>query len=381
MTEEMSIAPSTRGWDVTLNVDGQDVSGLAIVDQKVRVGNGQLKMAGIAGVWTAEAHRKKGYASRVMWASIEEMARRKYDVSILFGIADFYHRYGYSACFTSPICQVETAQLKGTVRGFKVRVATKRDLPKIVSVYRRAHRDRSASTVRPNAWQPVHGRWGPGWRMPRMAPDVERRPGKAIVAEDASGRMIGYAAFDAQAGHCMVTEVGAVNRSVYPALAHRIRKLAANVNADRVRFCMPVDDSFGAFLGRFGSTWTVHFPKNGGSMGRVVSLGSTLRRILPTLDDRLSRSGHKLPGKGLTIDTDVGAVTLGLGKGCVVMIGEKKGPRVKIGQMALTQMLFGYRSVEDLAIEGEIELPRNQMSLVAALFPKSNPYMWWGDRF
>jgi hypothetical protein len=50
MTEGMSVTPSARGWDVTLNVERQDVSGLAVIYKKIRVGKAYLKMVGIAGV-------------------------------------------------------------------------------------------------------------------------------------------------------------------------------------------------------------------------------------------------------------------------------------------------------------------------------------------
>lgn len=76
MEDQVRIETTDRGWKVTLQVDGEDVSGLSIIDQKVRSGRAALKMAGIAGVWTGDRHRKLGYATRVMWASIEEMGRR-----------------------------------------------------------------------------------------------------------------------------------------------------------------------------------------------------------------------------------------------------------------------------------------------------------------
>ena len=49
MSDETSITSTDCGWKVVLNVDGAEVSGLSIVDQRVRVGSAGLKMAGIAG--------------------------------------------------------------------------------------------------------------------------------------------------------------------------------------------------------------------------------------------------------------------------------------------------------------------------------------------
>lgn len=381
MSDEITITPSSRGWNVLLTVDSDRVSGLAIVDQRVRVGKAGLKMAGIAGLWTDKEHRNKGYASRVMWAAIDEMERRRYDISILFGIEDFYHRYGYAVCFSSPMCQVSTDALPTSRSdGYRVRFAKSKDLPVIVGLYRKSNRDRSATTLRPRSWNPVHG-GRDGWRMPRMGRDVERRPGRAIVVEDRRGRMVTYAAFDAQTGHCMVTEVGGSDRMAYPALANRIRRLADEVATDRVRFCLPVDDPFGEYLGRFGCGWSAHFPANSGSMGRLVSLTPTMRKLLPTLTTRLESSGLTLPKNGITFTTDIGMVSLNQTKNGLSLSGDDSGTKISISQIILTQLTFGYRSVDDLLIDDEIRLPKNLIPVISSLFPKSNPYMWWGDRF
>jgi len=381
MSDSFSISPTSRGWNVVLTVGGEKVSGLAIVDKRVRVGRAGLKMAGIAGLWTNEAHRKKGYATRVMWAAIEEMARRRYDVSILFGIDDFYHRYKYVVCFASPVCQVSTDGLPGTaLAGFKVRTAKPKDLSRIVDLYRMSNADRSASTLRGKGWTPVHGQL-PGWRMPRMARDVERRPGKAIVAEDLTGKIVAYAAYDTQNGHCMITEVGASTRAAYPVLAHRIRRLAIGSDAERVRLCLPVDDPFGEYLGRFGCGWSVIFPENSGSMGRVVSLATTIQKLLPTFENRLDSGKVKLPKEGIRIETDIGAANLKMTKGGLALSDDGSGGPIVITQMNFTQLMFGYRSVDDLMIDGEIQLAKKLIPVISTLFPKSNPYMWWGDRF
>ena len=108
----------------------------------------------------------------------------------------------------------------------------------------------------------------------------------------------------------MVTEVGASDRAAYPALANRIRKLASQVSAERVRFCLPVDDPFGEYLARFGSGWSINFPENSGSMGRLVCLTSTMQKLLPTFTDRLSEAGRSLPAQGLSFDTDIGVMGL-----------------------------------------------------------------------
>ena len=382
MSDEISITSTDCGWKVVLNVDGAEVSGLSIVDHRVRVGSAGLKMAGIAGVWTGKDYHRQGYASRVMWSAIEEMKSRRYDVSILFGIEDFYHQYGYSVCFASPVCQVLVDAISGLApKGvYRARAATSGDLPGIVALYRKSNAARSATTLRPGKWKPIHGRLG-GWRMPRMAQDVERRPGKAIVVENGRGAVVAYASYDAQNGHCMVTEIGGGSRAAYPALLGRMCQLARRAGADRVRFCLPFDDPFGEYLGRFGCGWSIHFPENSGSMGRLVGVKSTIRKLLPTLGNRLALSEVQLPKEGITFVTDLGAVTLGTLKSEMKVTTYRSTKTVSISQKQLTQLMFGYRSVDDLLIDGEIRVAKHLVKIISTLFPKSNLYMWWGDRF
>ena len=54
--------------------------------------------------------------------------------------------------------------------------------------------------------------------------------------------------------------------------------------------------------------------------------------------------------------------------------------RVKIPQMRLTQWIMGYRNVEDVAYEVDVQVPRRARDVLAALFPVGAAYMWWSDR-
>ena len=76
--------------------DEEQVSGLGLREFQMRFGSAQLKMGGIEGVNTKEEHRNKGYSRRVMEVTMTFMAENGYDVSMLFGIRDFYHKFGYA---------------------------------------------------------------------------------------------------------------------------------------------------------------------------------------------------------------------------------------------------------------------------------------------
>ena len=84
-------------WMFGLSIENEEwVSSLGLIEYQMRFGSAYLKMGGIRAVGTREAHRNKGYSRRVMEAAITFMTENGFDVSMLFGISNFYHKFGYA---------------------------------------------------------------------------------------------------------------------------------------------------------------------------------------------------------------------------------------------------------------------------------------------
>ena len=80
---------------LSLVAAGETVGRAEINDLTMRLAGAWVRMGGIANVVVQSQHRGKGYASRLMREAVSYMEREGYAVSILFGIPDFYHRFGY----------------------------------------------------------------------------------------------------------------------------------------------------------------------------------------------------------------------------------------------------------------------------------------------
>ena len=78
-----------------LQLDGQQVSRVVIVPMLMRIGAAVVRMDGIGGVGTEEEFRNRGYSRRVMETAVEQMRRGDAALSTLFGIEDFYQKFGY----------------------------------------------------------------------------------------------------------------------------------------------------------------------------------------------------------------------------------------------------------------------------------------------
>lgn len=360
-------------WQIELLLDGVAVSGMGIVKKQMQIGSAMVQQGGIAGVWTAEAHRKKGYASRVMWEGVAWMAKQKYEMSILFGIADFYHRYGYAAAFAEQAMTIDTAHLQLLKPVYFTRKMKVSDLNAIKKAYQKYNAGRSGMDAR-------RARWMPTWRMPRMGEGTTRRAGKVLMVCDEKDRVKGFVVFDHQAGRLVVSEVCGVDRATLVTIGAAIGRRAKREGADQVRFCLPLDDPFLDVCVALGYSCSASYPFNGGAMGRIITLEPLLQKMTGVFQDRITASELGWVGD-VILKTDIGTVGLCIGKEQVVLQEKPKRPNVYISQMALSQLVMGYRSVEDVAHDQGVSIPKRLVPVLSVLFPKGNPYMWWSDRF
>ena len=81
--------------DVLLQLGGRQVSRVVIVPMQMRIGAAVVRMDGIGGVGTEEEFRNRGYSRRVMETAVQQMQRGDAALSTLFGIQDFYQKFGY----------------------------------------------------------------------------------------------------------------------------------------------------------------------------------------------------------------------------------------------------------------------------------------------
>ncbi len=141
-------------WRLSLQLAGDEVGALWTVKLRMRIGSAKVRTGGIKNVNTAEKHRLKGYASGGMQAAFELMKNSGYGMSILFGIPDFYHRFGYAAVFPESWLYVKTTDLlRAEARGATQNMKRKTDLPEMLRWYNRNNSERTGSVIRTKSWR------------------------------------------------------------------------------------------------------------------------------------------------------------------------------------------------------------------------------------
>jgi predicted acetyltransferase len=360
---------------LALSPEQPDVSRLWAPTFDLRIGSVVVKMGGIAGVGTEEAHRLRGYASLVLEESTRYFTESGHDIAVLFGIKDFYHRFGYAPVLPVTTLTVKTQDARrvlphGEPRA--LRPLEERDWPALLDIYQQNNRTRTGTLLRhPAQWKGY--RHGTQWTS-----RVETH-----VARDGDAAITGYLAFDTARDAFRVGDLGYRTPAVFPTLLAAMAEQSGQRGLEEFQIRLPPDHPFTLFCRRCGGTVLTAYERNAGGMARIINLRSLLEKLTPLLTERLRGTGFAAISGALQLRTDLGTVTLKVERGEVQATDDDSSPRwrVTIPQMRLTQLVFGYRGVDDVALEPDVDIPADAAPLLAILFPVGHPWMYVPDWF
>ena len=367
---------------VRLYAGGQPVSSLIINEKRMRIGATAVKMGGIGGVGTEREHRMKGYMRQVMDRAVRFMAEERYDVSTLFGIRDFYGKWGFASWLAGSTVTINTPDAARCPSTLPVRPFESGDLPAVIRIYNRQNATRSCSIARPQAWQRPFRKGSRFFCLPRL-----------FVVTTPHGRVVGYAAIDDVMvdrethertpieDELAVAEVSASDPSAYYSILAEVARQAQKAGVDAIVFHLPIDHPFAVFCRRWGATARVGFPADGAAMGRIIRVPRLLRKLRGELLRRLQEAGVR---KGsLWIETDAGSAGIRLGRDGVTVLPRRSRamPALILPQWALFQGLVGARDGADLLADERVSAEGDVRAFAEALFPLQWPYMWTPDHF
>ena len=373
---EIRVTRNAWGDRVEAWAEGKAVSRIMISRQVIRVGVARLRMAGVGGVWTDKAWRGRGLARRCMDAALPLMRENGSHISMLFGIRDFYHRWGYASVMAEPRAVIRTDIARHAARrlpGWTLALyRPARDLRRALALDARMHGGRPGTQDRTGA---------PAWQLFRLGSDWGIRA-RMMVARDPGGVMQGYIVLDRAKDRVGVVELAASSRRVLPLLIRVAVDRSRARRADEITWFLPADHPAVEYLRHWNVAVTTDYYEGAHGMGRIVDLAGTLRAVEPELTRRWRASGFVRSRLTLTITTELGSFTLRAAGGRVRMTDSRSvRNRVKLPQWLLLQLLLGYRSVEDATTVPGARLPAATLAPLCALFPSGFPYLWKTGRF
>ncbi len=370
MTEEIVMHDDGRKRRRALIVNGEKVSGLAVIGLSIRLLGARISMGGVANVETEEPHRMKGHCRRLLADTLTYMTSEGYDVSMLFGITDFYDRFGYLPVMAEHHTVVATRDAERAAAGcgdYRIRPVREGDWPFIARLHNEANRSRSCAVIREQS-QFKGFRRGSHWR--------QRACG--LVVEDLAGQQVGYAAFDDSDARVTVTEVNATDRRAFWNLLREFAGMALKRHCGGMEVHLPGDHPFIAFVRRYGCETHVLCDRMAGGMMRILNQDSLFAKLEGALAGRLANSPLAGRAVALRLETDLGPTDLRLG-------GAGGGPPVEVSvrlpQDRLMQLVAGYRQAGDLLADDDVAADGPAEDLLRVLFGGRVPYVCHADRF
>ena len=166
-------------WHLELTAHDTVRSRLVLLRTSMRFGHAPLTAGGIAGVRTEEEFRHQGHARTIIREAIREMNRRRYALSLLYGINDMYGKFGYATVESVPQIQIDLDEvLLYPCDRYAVRPFSKRkDSTRLVRYYNQANSDRNGTAVRTESV-------------------FKETRDTIIVATDGRDRLLGYAIYE-----------------------------------------------------------------------------------------------------------------------------------------------------------------------------------------
>jgi predicted acetyltransferase len=331
-------------------------------------------MGGIGGVWTEEAYRKRGFARRLLEAANDYMRDEGFDIASLFGISDFYERWGYVPAGPEYSLKVRVDNIKGAELRHRVVDFCEQHRLDVLRIYEHNNLHRICSVVRsPESWTGFVR--GTDWFVEANV--------KVFVNE--RGEVVGYVSLDKVTERTAVAEVGFTTPEVFESMVAFLAQRASEYGHDEITLLLPPDHEFTIYLRRYGCVATQEFHRSGDFMARIINLGSLMAKLSAELSRRVAKES-RLSGceKDFAIVTDIGEVLVRVRSGRVEVepvTSASSAERLELPQGKLTQLLMGYQTIDTLIAAQDVHCSPDLIPLLRVLFPPAYPYIWWSDRF
>ena len=260
--------------------DGEEpVSTLVLLSMRVRFGALALPVEGYAAVNTAPRQRRGGYMGRLLRRSLRS-ARERVSVVCLYGIADFYPRYGFVTCQRGAEWRVSLYDMRRlpAVAAGTLRPGAPSDLPAMRALYNDVHGARPWTVARADDWD----------RIPRARP---WSPGAEICLASRGDVLTGYAvireeAFGWRRGHLQLDEVVARDLDTARLLLAEAARRARHLDYERIVFHEPGDSAVARVARAIGCEVLHRHYAAAGGMAALLDRERFLAELRPELARR-----------------------------------------------------------------------------------------------
>jgi predicted N-acetyltransferase YhbS len=353
---------------------GEILAHTLMVRREMTVAGVSLVLGGLGFVGTHPKARRRGLAQRLIEEHLGYMAAHEYDLAGLFGLPNYYQRFGFAAAFPVYWTGVAARRLR-EVRSSEPspRVLSRiprRDLPGLAAVFAAFEAGRTGALARsPEYW---------AWSVQRWR--------RTLVAKRSAGEIRGYAVVgEAQDGALPVLEIAANGEDTALALLAALGREAEQQSLPEVRLLTPPDHPVARLAyHRLDGERHEALPRDRGGQLKVIDPVRLGERLAPALARRVAASRFRSAAGRIELVTDTDRLAFALPCGA----DGQAGFTLRLPLARLGGLLAGSTEFPDLLAEPGVEFsPHAEGGVEAAqelgrvVFPPDRPFIWSTDRF
>ncbi len=329
---------------------------------QMRIGAARVPVGGIGAVATDPDFRRRGLMDLTANASLEAMRALGYDLTTLFGIDSFYHRFGYVRAWSDTTYYVRLPDLPTEPPAARLHRFLPHPRPDLAALYNATFSEATGTAVRPT-FRRGHASWlgnteGYLWR--------------------AQGQPAGYVALTRNGAQLRCLEYAG---DAYQALC-AVAKLARQWGCQEIQFAtLPHRSELVRMLRWNSCRAETLYRRNGGSMIAVLNLPATLEKLQDELSRRLQASPLAAWRGTLLLADAREQVALRLARGHVRLAPAAESEHALRGGNAMAQFLLGTEAPAEVIAAGGMKVTGDAAKLAEVLFPAQQPQLSQLDRY
>ena len=342
-------------------LDGRIVAHWGVWGYTMRIGSARVRVGGVGCVTMHADYRKRGLMEQTAWASINAMREAGYDMTMLFGIDDYYDRFGYVNAWADGCYCVQLSDMPSERPTVSLKKFALRRWGDIARLYNRQYARFTGTAVRPTFLRIAQG---DQWRSYRW--------------NDAHGKVAGYVVAKRRRDAVECIEQCGDPEKVLRVLA----MLARRWRCKEVRFtALPYHSLLCRRLRQGNSRAETYFKRSGGPMIRTLNLRSSLGKLTKELSRRLKKS-HVADWQGeLLIADRRERVALAIDRSRVEIAAATRSKHTIRGGEHIAQLIIGANEPGEIVEAAGIKVTGDARKLIAILFPNQHPQLCGLDRY
>ncbi len=346
---------------------GHVVAALRLTTDTIRIGEARLKMGGLGWVSTDKAWRRRGIVGRVVTDTMHYMQEQKYHVCMLFGVREFYRRWGFAPTLVENTVSMNTPRLVRVALEvpYRVRSVKPGDIQAMQKMHSLHEAELSCSVLRTQAH--LANKW-------RLWESVR-------VLTDAQGKVTAYFRGSKGDSGFIIDEVGAADSEGCARVVDVATQFARQAGLTRLCFNVPPNHPLALHVQEKHARRGLKVAQCSSGMMALANVGEALESMIPEWESRLVEGGHAPAHAELTLLVGRAGWRVRAHHGAMDVSAGTGANKVAFSAQELVQLVVGSLELDEVLASKRRIVSTEGLAVLRAMFPRRLPYVWTVDRF